>query len=101
MTDFRDEAIKEGKEQKNYPITQIAISCNQAMAKGATVHQKWTCLNPLCGARQTMETPNTLYTSGKCEECNQVSPIEECNFTAIFAAGSNVDDVMSFIKDIT
>lgn len=101
MTQFKDEAIKEGKEQKNYPITQIAISCNEAMAKGAIVHQKWTCLNPNCGARQTMEVPNTLFTSGKCEECNEISPIEECNFTAIFAAGSNVDDIMSFIKDIT
>lgn len=97
MTQFREEAIKEGKVQKNYPIHEIALSCDQAMARGGTVYQKWTCLNPLCGARQTMDKANTLFTSGKCEECNQVSPIKECNFTAVFAAGSDISDIMAFI----
>lgn len=89
MTEFREEAIKEGREQKNYPLFQIAMSCEEAMMKGATIYQKWTCLNPDCGARQTMDVPDTLFTSGKCEECDQVSPITECNFMMV-ASGEAV-----------
>lgn len=89
MTEYREEAIKEGKEQKNYPFYQIALSCEEAITKGATIYQKWTCSNPKCGARQTMEQANKLFTSGKCEECNQISPIKECNFMMV-ASGEAV-----------
>jgi hypothetical protein len=48
---------------------------NDARAVGATIWQKWTC--SACGTRQTMETPNTFYQTGKCEECGKVTDIEK------------------------
>jgi PHP family Zn ribbon phosphoesterase len=47
----------------------------------ALAYQKWTC--PRCQQRLTMEEPNTLYTSGRCDECGLVSPIFECGFMLV------------------
>jgi hypothetical protein len=60
------------------PIKVIAAMADEQIGKGFTIWQKWTCLH--CGSRQTMDVPNVLYTSGKCQNCGVVSAISECGF---------------------
>jgi hypothetical protein len=74
------------EKPNDYHILDVANQCDEIIAKGGTIYQKWTCIN--CNSRQTMEEPNKLFTSGRCEECKFVSPIERCNFLAIFGKGS-------------
>ncbi len=46
---------------------------------GSQVFYKFTCAH--CGSRQTFERPNTLYTSGICEECGSTTdPIKGYGF---------------------
>jgi hypothetical protein len=65
---------------------------DEAIANGATVHMKWTCVH--CGARQTFVEPNSVYeTGGRCEECNKVTDVlqderADTNFLAIWGGGS-------------
>jgi hypothetical protein len=69
------------EEIKDFPLQDCAKQAETYIAQGGTIFQKWTCAH--CGARQTMEQPNTLYTSGKCEECEKVTSIENCNYLLI------------------
>jgi hypothetical protein len=62
------------------PFTDLAAAVDQAIERhGGTqrcqVYVKFTCAS--CGARQTFDVPNTLYTSGRCEECGSVTSLEE------------------------
>ncbi len=41
----------------------------EVIQHGGLVWQKFTCSH--CGSRQTMETPNTFFTHGTCEECGR------------------------------
>lgn len=70
---------------KDYPLQECAEEADALIAAGGTIYQKWTCAH--CGARQTMTEPNTLYTSGKCEECNEITQIKECNYLLTFRLG--------------
>lgn len=67
-------------KMKLYPFQVCAISANERITRGYTIHQQFLC--SACGAKQTMDVPNTLYTSGKCEECGHVTNIEAdgCNY---------------------
>ncbi len=51
------------------PIDVLVKSANKALAlyPDAQVFFKWTCGK--CDSRQTFEKPNTLHSSGICEEC--------------------------------
>ena len=69
----------------DYPIEDIAASCLREIETGGTIHQKWTCGH--CGVRQTMDEPNKLFRSGRCEECGQVTVISKCNFLLIRPLG--------------
>ena len=60
-------------EYNDYPINDLAKTMTKAMARGAQVYMKFTC--DYCGSRQTIDTPNQLYTQGKCEECNSVTDL--------------------------
>lgn len=55
----------------DYPLNELAVTMQRAIAKGAQVYQKFTC--GYCGARQTIEEPNALFIDGKCEECKSVT----------------------------
>ena len=47
---------------------------------GATVYFRFTCEH--CGSRQTFDTRNTLYETGKCEECGKITDLVKrgCGF---------------------
>lgn len=68
------------KEGNNYPFYEVLEGANAEIAKGHTIHQKFTCAK--CGERQTMETPNVFFKTGKCEECSHITDIEAdgCNY---------------------
>lgn len=65
---------------KLYPIEECQEKAEQYIAKGAKAYQQFLCTH--CGAKQTMETPNMWYATGKCEECNQITDImhDGCNW---------------------
>jgi hypothetical protein len=76
-------------------IEEIAVLADAQIQKGMTIWQKWTC--PNCDSRQTMDTPNVLYRSGRCQECGQVNIITVCGF--MLAGGALVEDLAKSIKD--
>jgi hypothetical protein len=67
------------------PIKEIEKMANAQIDRGFTIWQKWTC--PACGSRQTMDTPDVLYLSGHCQECDTVSPITVCGFMMATVGG--------------
>jgi hypothetical protein len=65
----------------------IETQINELLSKNPHVqtYQKFTCEK--CGSRQTMETPNTFYLLGECEECKHVTDIKKkgCGYMATFS----------------
>ncbi|MCI0557516.1 MAG: hypothetical protein MN733_03395 [Nitrososphaera sp.] len=64
----------------DYPFQEVVDHASKLIADGHTVFQKFTCSG--CGARQTIDVPNTFYTSGSCEECHHITDLTKngCNF---------------------
>jgi len=58
---------------KDLPWDELLARADGAIASGATIYQKFTCAN--CGARQTMDAPNTFYQEGECEECRHITDL--------------------------
>ena len=67
----------------DFPFDSVVEQVSDAIQNGAVCFQKFTCSH--CNSRQTMDVPNTLYKSGRCEECQKVTEIKNCNFLAIFS----------------
>lgn len=67
----------------DYPFNEVAMAVDQLAAKGWDCYQKFTCRG--CGRRLTMDEPNILYTTGKCEDCGYVTDIKAhgCNYLLI------------------
>jgi len=63
------------------PFADAAARAQEAIAAGFTIYQKFTCQG--CGARNTMEKPNTFFKQGTCEDCGRTTKIEECGFMAV------------------
>lgn len=94
--------------ESDHPLLEVANTVERVLEENprAAAFQKFTC--EACGARQTMPDANRLYTSGECDECKEVTPIEEngCNFilfqqiggteaqfkSALEALGGSTDD---------
>jgi hypothetical protein len=70
------------------PWNEIIEKVDAAIKAGATLYQKFTCEK--CGSRQTMESPNTFYMEGQCEECQHVTDIKKrgCGYMATFTIGN-------------
>jgi len=66
----------------DYPLEDCVAQAEVIIGNGGRIHQKWTCRH--CGARQSMGEPNVFYRSGRCEECNNISIIQKCNYVAIW-----------------
>jgi hypothetical protein len=65
----------------DYPIDECVAEAELLASRGIDIYQKWTCGH--CKNRQTMAEKNKFFTAGKCEECNGVTVIKECNYLAI------------------
>ena len=68
-------------DYEDYPLEEVLQRFQELAAQGSLCFQKWTCAH--CGSRQTMDVPNRLYRSGRCEECQKVTQITKCNFLLI------------------
>lgn len=73
---------------ENYPIEECVAKVAPLIKRGATAHQKFTCST--CGSRQTIEEPNKFFTSGKCEECGNVTDIREVGCNYVLAGPADV-----------
>lgn len=73
--------ILEGTHTGKSFLTMKALVGKDARA---IVYQQFNCAG--CGAKQTMDDPNTLYESGTCEECGAVTDIKRdgCNYAVYF-----------------
>lgn len=71
----------------DHPFDEVVDSAIEQMSRGATIFQKWSCA--ACRTRQTMEVPNKMFTSGRCEECGYVTDIRRagCNFLVVLPLG--------------
>jgi hypothetical protein len=65
------------------PFYEIADEMQAQIELGATCYQKFTCL--ACQSRQTMDVPNVLYTTGRCQECDTITDlvVQGCGFMLI------------------
>lgn len=83
----------------DFPWDQVIEDATKLIKMGVIVFQKFTCQH--CGARQTMEEPNTFYAEGICEECKGVTNIKEkgMNFRAIIS--SNPEQLRELIHTAT
>ena len=64
----------------DFPFDEVLRGASEAISKGATVYQKFTCER--CKERLTMDNPNVFYETGKCERCDHVTDIRKqgCNY---------------------
>jgi hypothetical protein len=74
-------------EHKDLPRDQAMTLANRLIAsKGGPekckVHFKFTCRH--CGARQTFEQANTIFTEGDCEACGKTTKIKAYGMMVIF-----------------
>jgi hypothetical protein len=69
---------------KLHPFDECVRDAKTITDKGHAVYQQFNCAK--CGVKQTMELPNTFFTTGKCEECGHVTDIAKdgCNYMAHF-----------------
>ena len=58
------------------PFNEVADEAEQYIKVGATVYFKFTCEH--CSSRQTFTERNTLYETGKCEECGHITSLVSC-----------------------
>jgi hypothetical protein len=68
---------------RDYPFDAVVAKANLIIALGHAVHQKFSCAN--CGARLTIDTPNTFHETGTCDRCHAVTNIRArgCNYMVI------------------
>ena len=78
----------------DYSFADVAATFAIEIAKGNTIHQKFTC--DKCQSRQTIATPNKMFTTGICESCGHVTDIVKkgCNSMLIVSGAKNVDDFL-------
>ena len=75
---------------KLYPFDECAKqAAHYVNVMGAELHQQFNCSG--CGVKQTMEVPNKMFTTGKCEECGHITDIRRdgCNYMLGFGIGAH------------
>lgn len=73
----------------DYPIDELAQTLYRAMQEGAIGYMKFTC--GYCGARQTIDVPNKLFTQGKCDQCQSVTDLRIAGGNLLLVAPLNPD----------
>lgn len=67
----------------DHPFYEVATQAQEQMAKGHSIHQKFTCGR--CSSRQTMAEPNKFFLVGLCEACGYETDLETtgCNYVLV------------------
>lgn len=85
---------------KDVPFEEAVRQGVELIQRGHAVQQKFTC--SACGARNTMDTINLFYKSGRCQDCNHITDIEArgCGYTLIMnLKGQNPADELGMILE--
>jgi hypothetical protein len=69
------------------PFDIAVAKANEAIRAGFTIYQKFTCAG--CGARLTIDEPNTFHAVGTCDRCPAITQIHRtgCGFLAVTQLG--------------
>jgi len=80
MTDKTNNVLVVQNKPKDHPFKVIVEVVRIHALRGRLCYQKFSCSK--CGQRLTMETPNVLYKTASCDQCQTVTDIEKqgCNF---------------------
>lgn len=70
---------------KLHPWGEVIKQAERYMAEGFNVYQQFNCAH--CGTKQTMETPNTFYMLGTCQECGKETNIRMDGHNYMLMAG--------------
>jgi hypothetical protein len=67
-----------------FPWQEVIANAETKMRDGAQIFQQWNCEH--CGAKQTMDRPDTFFETGICEQCGKITDIKKNghNFMAHF-----------------
>jgi len=70
----------------DYPWDSVLEQAKQVISEGGLVYQKFTCSG--CGNRLTVDSPNTFFTLGTCDNCSVTTDIKEkgCNYMVVLHA---------------
>jgi hypothetical protein len=65
---------------KLHPWNEVVAAVDGLIKEGVDIYQQFNCEH--CGAKQTMDVPNKLFTSGVCQECGRETDIVKngCNY---------------------
>lgn len=79
---------------------KIVAEAEALVAEGnSTIFQKFTC--EICLARQTMDRPNALYKTGKCDECGHISNLERNGCGFMLVASKDPVAHRAFVNDLS
>lgn len=72
----------------SHPFDEVLKNADATIERGGTVYQQFTCGK--CGAKLSMDIPNTFYTSGTCDQCGTITDLKAngCNFMAVMSGQS-------------
>lgn len=73
---------------KLHPFYDCVKNTAELIDRGIDIQQQFICAH--CGVKQTMDTPNRMFTSGKCEECGKLTDIvkDGCNYMAVIGVSA-------------
>lgn len=68
------------------PFYEVATEAQQHMARGHSIHQKFTCGR--CSSRQTIGEPNKFFIKGLCQACGYETDLETtgCGYVLVARA---------------
>ena len=75
------------RSENDHPFKEVADTAHRKILDGWTIFQKFTCQG--CGARITIDIPNSFFAIGHCQECGHFSDllIHGCNYLAVRGVG--------------
>lgn len=81
-----------------HPFGEVVENAERKIKSGWMIFQQFQCGG--CKTKQTMEQPNSFFTSGLCEECGWTTDIvtDGCNFMAMISPKSG--EVGERIKEV-
>jgi len=85
---YRNLAVLEqlrAREMRVHPWKEALRGAVEQINRGRNVYQQFNCSR--CGTKQTMDTANTFYQHGICEECGHDTNIQEAGFNYMVTIG--------------
>jgi hypothetical protein len=82
---------------KVYPFDDVVESLLKKRMDGWEYCLQFNCAK--CGAKQTIETPNTLFKLGQCEECKHVTDLQKAGLNyMLYRSSHKLADILKATK---